>query len=64
MLAASNPPLQGPQNAIGFGSWHPGVANFAFADGSVKDLKSTMNLRVLSALGTRAGGEVVSASDY
>jgi prepilin-type N-terminal cleavage/methylation domain-containing protein/prepilin-type processing-associated H-X9-DG protein len=64
MIAAANPPLQGPQNALGFGSWHPGGANFAFADGSVKFLKQTTDLRVLSALGTRAGGEVVSASDF
>jgi prepilin-type processing-associated H-X9-DG protein/prepilin-type N-terminal cleavage/methylation domain-containing protein len=61
---SANAPQQGPQSVLGFGSWHSGGANFAFADGSVKFLKSTTDLRVLSALGTRAGGEVVSASDY
>jgi prepilin-type N-terminal cleavage/methylation domain-containing protein/prepilin-type processing-associated H-X9-DG protein len=64
MTAGGNPPLQGPQSSLGFGSYHPGGANFAFADGSVRFLKETTDLRVLSALGTRAGGEVVSASDY
>ncbi|MFO0950566.1 MAG: DUF1559 domain-containing protein [Isosphaeraceae bacterium] len=59
-----NPPTYGPQSVFGFGSYHPGGANFAFADGSVKFLKATTDTRVLSNLGTRAGGEVVSASDY
>jgi prepilin-type processing-associated H-X9-DG protein len=60
----ANVPLAGLQPNLGFGSYHPGGANFALADGSVRFLKETTNPRVLSALGTRAGGEVVSASDY
>jgi prepilin-type N-terminal cleavage/methylation domain-containing protein/prepilin-type processing-associated H-X9-DG protein len=64
MSASGQPPQQGPQTGLGFGSYHPGGANFAFADGSVKFVKETTDLRVLSGLGTRAGGEVVSASDY
>ncbi len=64
MPEVANTPQQGTQSNIGFGSYHPGGANFAFADGSVKFLKETTDLRVLSALGTRAGGEVVSPSDY
>jgi prepilin-type processing-associated H-X9-DG protein len=59
-----NPPQSGPQTQIGFGSYHPGGANFAFCDASVKFLKSTTDMGVLSALGTRAGGEVVSATDF
>jgi prepilin-type processing-associated H-X9-DG protein len=59
-----NAPLYGPQSGLGFGSYHPGGANFAFCDGSVKFVKSTTDLRVLAALATRAGGEVVSASDF
>jgi prepilin-type N-terminal cleavage/methylation domain-containing protein/prepilin-type processing-associated H-X9-DG protein len=59
-----NAPAAGPQPFIAFGSYHPGGANFAFCDGSVKFLKNTTDIGVLSALGTRAGGEVVSASDY
>ena len=45
-------------------AFHPGGANAVFADGSVHFLKAGMNIRVMAALITRAGGEVVSASDY
>jgi len=45
-------------------SFHPGGANAVFADGSVHFLKADMSIQVLAALATRAGGEVVSASDY
>ena len=38
---------------------HPGGANFAFADGSVKFIKSTIDMRTYMALGTRKGGEVI-----
>jgi prepilin-type processing-associated H-X9-DG protein len=50
--------------AWGFRSLHPGGANFAFADGSVKFIKDGINLMTYRALGTRAGAEVVSADQY
>jgi prepilin-type processing-associated H-X9-DG protein len=45
-------------------SHHPGVANVLFADGSVKSIKGSVNIQTWWALGTRAGGEVVSADAY
>jgi prepilin-type processing-associated H-X9-DG protein len=49
---------------IGLASYHPGGANVAFADGSVRFLKNSINVQTLWALGTIAGGEVVSADQY
>ncbi|GIW85892.1 MAG: prepilin-type N-terminal cleavage/methylation domain-containing protein [Isosphaeraceae bacterium] len=45
-------------------SWHPGGVNVAFGDGSVRFLKETIDLKTWRAIGTRAGGEVVSQADY
>jgi prepilin-type N-terminal cleavage/methylation domain-containing protein/prepilin-type processing-associated H-X9-DG protein len=47
-----------------FKSWHPGGANFCFADGSVRFIKQTINPRTYNALGTAAGGEVISADAF
>jgi len=48
----------------GFRSFHSGGGNFAMADGSVKFIKNSVNLNTYRALGTRAGGEVISADSY
>ena len=45
-------------------SRHPGVVNVLFADGSTKAIKSTVGLPVWWALGTKSGGEVISADQY
>jgi prepilin-type N-terminal cleavage/methylation domain-containing protein/prepilin-type processing-associated H-X9-DG protein len=43
---------------------HPGGCNVGFADGSVRFVKSSVNMPVWWAIGTKAGGEVVSADAY
>ncbi len=45
-------------------SRHPGIVNVLFLDGSTKAIKSTINITTWWALGTRAGGEVVSSDSY
>jgi len=47
-----------------YGSMHTGGANFLMGDGSVRFIKDTINKTTYSALGTRAGGEVISADSY
>ena len=44
-------------------SFHPAGANAVFADGSARFLLKGMSIRVLAALITRAGGEVVPDGD-
>jgi prepilin-type processing-associated H-X9-DG protein len=48
----------------GFKSKHPGGCNFLFVDGSVHFLKQSINIFAYCALGSRNGGEVVSADSY
>jgi len=45
-------------------SYHPGGANVAFADGSVRFLKSSASWPTIWALGSKAGGEVLSSDSY
>jgi len=55
------PEQNGPAMAT---SYHSGGANFTFADGSVKFLKNSISQQTYMAIGTRNGGEVVSADAY
>jgi prepilin-type N-terminal cleavage/methylation domain-containing protein/prepilin-type processing-associated H-X9-DG protein len=48
----------------GLSSYHPGGANIAFADGSVRFVKSSTAMQVMWALGSKDGGETVSADQY
>jgi prepilin-type N-terminal cleavage/methylation domain-containing protein/prepilin-type processing-associated H-X9-DG protein len=50
--------------SIPAGSWHSGGVNALLADGSVKFIKNSINRLTWWALGTRAGGEVLSADAY
>jgi len=49
---------------INAASNHPGGANFAFADGSVKFIKESVSMPTYWSLGSRNGGEVVSSDSY
>jgi prepilin-type N-terminal cleavage/methylation domain-containing protein/prepilin-type processing-associated H-X9-DG protein len=51
-------------SAKGFFSRHPGGVNMLFGDGSVHFLKSSINMFTYCALGSRAGGEVISSDQY
>jgi prepilin-type processing-associated H-X9-DG protein len=48
----------------GMSSFHSGGGNVAFADGSVRFLKDSTNMNIIWALGSRAGGEIVSSDAY
>ena len=48
-------------NRYAFTCNHPGGAQFALADGSVRFIADSIDLRTFRALGTRALGEVVQA---
>jgi prepilin-type N-terminal cleavage/methylation domain-containing protein/prepilin-type processing-associated H-X9-DG protein len=45
-------------------SYHPGGVNVLLGDGSVKFIKDSVALPTWRALGTRAGGEAISADQY
>ena len=45
-------------------SYHPGGVNALMADGSVRFVKDSVNGQAWRALGTIAGGEVISADSY
>ena len=45
-------------------SRHPGGVNLLLGDGSVRFIKDSIDRQVWRALGTIAGGEVLSADSY
>jgi len=45
-------------------SGHPGGVNTCFSDGSVRFIKDSIGVQTWWALGTRNGGEIVSADSY
>jgi prepilin-type processing-associated H-X9-DG protein len=47
-----------------FWSRHPGGAQFAFADESIRLIKEKRPLAIFHSLATRQAGEVVSADSY
>jgi prepilin-type processing-associated H-X9-DG protein len=60
-----NPPNVGNwTHQYTFRSLHPGGANFAMADGSVRFIKETIAFPIYQAVSTRSGGEIVSADQF
>nr|WP_303652434.1 DUF1559 domain-containing protein [Paludisphaera mucosa] len=53
-----------PNGAWTAGSRHPGIVQVVFADGHVRAVKETISLISWRAMGTRAGGEIVDASEF
>jgi prepilin-type processing-associated H-X9-DG protein len=65
------PPILSLLSGSNYSSFHPGGANFVFADGSVHFLSYSLvkqlpdgSKTIIEALATRAGGEVVDGSNY
>jgi prepilin-type processing-associated H-X9-DG protein len=54
-----NQEYTGWQIEIAFGSWHTGLAQFVFADGSVHTLVDDMDQQVFAALGSRNQEEII-----
>jgi prepilin-type N-terminal cleavage/methylation domain-containing protein/prepilin-type processing-associated H-X9-DG protein len=52
--------LIGQYNDVPMGSMHPGGANFALGDGSVRFIRESVDMPTYRALASRDGGEVVS----
>ena len=62
--ATTNYPAQGPNAAAASRSWHTGGVNVLLADGSVRLIKDSIAQQTWWALGTKSGGEVISADAY
>jgi prepilin-type N-terminal cleavage/methylation domain-containing protein/prepilin-type processing-associated H-X9-DG protein len=58
------PPGSTAQRVAAFGSGHSGGANFAFVDGSIHFLSSSIDLTAYQSLSTRNGGEVLNSSSF
>jgi prepilin-type N-terminal cleavage/methylation domain-containing protein/prepilin-type processing-associated H-X9-DG protein len=57
-------PSVGPNAAAASRSWHPGGVNVLLADGSVRFIKNSISPQSWWSLGTKSGGEVISADSY
>jgi prepilin-type processing-associated H-X9-DG protein len=54
----------GPSHSNPPTSNHPGGVNICFGDGSVRFVKDSVNVQAWWGLGTRNGGETLSADQY
>ena len=53
-----------PSFVGGYSSRHPGGADFAFGDGSVRFLKNSISPAVFKLLANRADGEILSSDEF
>jgi prepilin-type N-terminal cleavage/methylation domain-containing protein/prepilin-type processing-associated H-X9-DG protein len=63
-VAQEEEPVQDVAESLivgGFGGYHPGVINVAFADGSTRGLSENIEPAILQLLGNRADGEIIKA---
>jgi prepilin-type processing-associated H-X9-DG protein len=60
----AGPNTDSEQSATTASSRHPGVVNVLLMDGSTRGIKSSISPPVWWAIGTMAGGEVISADSY
>jgi type II secretory pathway pseudopilin PulG len=51
-------------SAVTSRSYHPGIVNAVFGDGSVHSIKDSINYQTWRALGSVGGGEAVSGDEY
>ena len=58
-LRISNGPYDVMADMFSFGSWHPGGAQFAFVDGSVRFMSSDTDTKLLGSLANRRDARVV-----
>ena len=52
-----------PFNQLPLGSFHPGIGQFVFIDGSVHTINDDIDFNLYQSLATVAGGEVTSFSN-
>lgn len=62
--ARADRPNNPQARADGFSSSHAGGSQFLFGDGTVRFVKETIDPRVYTSLGTRNGGETISADSF
>jgi prepilin-type N-terminal cleavage/methylation domain-containing protein len=63
--AGSDGQAKAALNAVGgFGSFHPGGAMFAFGDGRISFLSSSINAQIYQQLGHRNDGKLLSSDEY
>jgi hypothetical protein len=58
-------PLRGIEHTgtgVQFGSWHPGIVQFVFGDGSVRSLNVSISPTQLEYYAARADGQVITAN--